>query len=151
MDRPEDANGVLRDVISQWFANGEPPTEVQLRNVRGEWNAPLADFLAMMAGEGGDTMPGDARDELEAIVGEPVGGTYGVAAAELLAKLPHSRAMRFWLALADVLDDLEDRLAAGDVVARRDDLPHPDLLLRVAANRVRAEAHRQIERTAEAS
>ena len=87
MDQPAHADDVLCEVIDQWVSDRRPPATVRLENVRGEWTAPLDEFLRHMAGpEGGSTIPRDYREGVEAITGEDV-ATYPGAAAALLRAL----------------------------------------------------------------
>jgi hypothetical protein len=88
MDQPTDANGVLRELIETWQAEGVPPEQVQLENVRGAWTASVWEFLGFMAPEPGhpDTVPGEHREAVESLTGQEV-GSYGEAAAALLALL----------------------------------------------------------------
>ena len=84
MDQPTDANGVLRELIETWQAEGAPPEQVQLENFRGAWTASVSEFLGFMAHEPGhpDTVPGEHREAVESLTGQEV-----EAAAALLALL----------------------------------------------------------------
>jgi hypothetical protein len=88
MDPPTDANGVLRELIVTWQAEGAPPEQVQLENVGGAWTASAWEFLRFMAHEPGhpDTVPSEHRKAVESLTGQAV-GSYGEAAAALLALL----------------------------------------------------------------
>jgi hypothetical protein len=88
MDQPTDAPGVLRDLINRWHSEGQPPAEVALENVRGEWTASTDAFLEHMAGPDGegDILPSAEREAVQEITGQEV-GTYGGAATALLATL----------------------------------------------------------------
>jgi hypothetical protein len=88
MDQPTDANGVLRELIETWQAEGVPPEQVKLENVRGAWTASAWEFLGFMAHEPGhpDIVPSEHREAVESLTGQAV-GSYGEAAAALLALL----------------------------------------------------------------
>ena len=49
MDQPADAGAVLCDLIEAWAKDRRSPETVQLQNVRGEWTAPVDEFLEHMA------------------------------------------------------------------------------------------------------
>jgi hypothetical protein len=92
MDQPIDANGVLRELIETWQAEGAPPERVPLANVRGARTASVWEFLDFMAREPGhpDTVPSEHREIVESLTGQEV-GSYGEAAAALLALLERER------------------------------------------------------------
>ena len=92
MDQPTDANGVLRELIETWQTDGAPPEQVLLANVRGARTASTWEFLDFMAHEAGhpDTVPSEHREAVESLTGQEV-GSYGEAAAALLARLQRQR------------------------------------------------------------